>query len=129
MAITVNDSTVAQGGIGNFYDNEPTVSVTLCNPGTTTNCVVISHVLLDTGSYGLRLFQSAITAANAAQGKSVTPTPITNGSSTLAECVTYGDNSSQWGPVAYATVQMGNEAFVKVPILVIDSTYQSPPTL
>src|SRR6476619_7474596 len=41
------------------YVNEPCVSVTICVPGT-TNCQTIKNLLLDTGSYGLRVFSSAI---------------------------------------------------------------------
>ena len=50
---------VAQGGA---Y-NEPFVSVTLCAPGSTTNCQTIDHVLLDTGSVGLRMEASALNAS------------------------------------------------------------------
>ena len=35
--------------------NVPYVTVTVCAPGSTTNCQTIDHVLLDTGSVGLRL--------------------------------------------------------------------------
>ena len=41
------------------YVNEPCVSVIVCNP-TNTNCVTVDNILLDTGSYGLRVFASAI---------------------------------------------------------------------
>lgn len=40
------------------YINKPTVSVTVCNPDT-GNCQVVGNVLLDTGSYGLRLFNTS----------------------------------------------------------------------
>src|SRR5580658_8491677 len=43
-------------------DNTAFVSVTLCAPGT-TNCQTIDHVLLDTGSVGLRIFQSVLSAS------------------------------------------------------------------
>jgi hypothetical protein len=39
--------------------NVPYVSVTVCRPGTTV-CQTIDHVLLDTGSYGLRLLASQL---------------------------------------------------------------------
>lgn len=129
LPMVINDPGVATGGVGNAYPNEPTVSVTLCSPGTTSNCITIDHLLLDTGSYGLRVFSSAISAANQAQGKNVAPVPVTNGGATLAECVQFGDGSSEWGPVAYANIQMGTEGFVQVPIHMVDSNYQSPPSL
>ena len=34
--------------------------MTLCKPGSASECVVIDHVFLDTGSIGLRLFRSAV---------------------------------------------------------------------
>ena len=103
---------------GSGYVNEPCVSVTICSPSNPNNCQTINNILLDTGSYGLRLFSSTIT---------VPLTPITNGGSTLAECVGFGDGTSQWGPVKYAYVQLGNEPKIAAPILVIDANYSSPP--
>ena len=50
---------VARGGA---Y-NEPFVSVTLCAPGSTTNCQTIDHILLDTGSVGLRVQASVLNAS------------------------------------------------------------------
>ena len=44
---------------GSPYVNEPCVEVTVCEPGTST-CATVDNVLLDTGSYGLRLFAQAL---------------------------------------------------------------------
>ena len=115
MAITVNGSggslCGAPSASNNSYVNEPCVSVTLCSISNPSNCQTINNILIDTGSYGLRLFSSAIT---------VPLTPITNGNSTLGECAQFGDGSSQWGPVEYAYIQLGNEPKVAAPILVIN---------
>src|SRR5665213_2205606 len=45
-----------------IYNNEPLVSVKICSPNHTSEaqCQVISNILLDTGSYGLRVFASAM---------------------------------------------------------------------
>ena len=40
-------------------------TIEVCAPGSSSNCAVIPHVLVDTGSVGLRLLASAINAANA----------------------------------------------------------------
>ena len=48
--------------LGNSYPNKPCVSVTVCSPGTST-CQTISDILLDTGSTGLRIFKSLLTAS------------------------------------------------------------------
>ncbi|MGA7179374.1 MAG: DUF3443 family protein [Thiobacillaceae bacterium] len=53
--------------------NAPYVSVTLCAPGT-TNCQTIDHVLVDTGSSGLRILASVLNAGLlAALPQSTTP--------------------------------------------------------
>jgi hypothetical protein len=107
ITVTVNGG-VAPGG----YPNEPCVSVTICSPGTST-CQTIDNVLLDTGSYGLRIFKSLLT---------VSLTPVASGSGSLTECIQYGDNSADWGPVQLADIILGNEPAVRVPIQIIDST-------
>lgn len=99
------------------YPNKPCVSVTVCTPGTTT-CQTINDILLDTGSYGLRIFRQALNVPLA---------QVSLGSGLLAECVQFGDGSSDWGPVQMASVVLGNEPPVPVPIQVIDSTFGIPP--
>ena len=114
VPFTVNGSTCASGS----YPNKPCVSVKVCTPGTNT-CQTINDVLLDSGSYGLRVFKSVLNSGSPA----VTTTPVTSGSNQVAECVEYGDGSKQWGTVQLAGVVLGNEAAVTVPIQIIDSTY------
>jgi len=41
--------------------NTPCTSVTVCIPGT-QSCQTIDNILVDTGSYGLRIFSQALTA-------------------------------------------------------------------
>ena len=99
-----------------IYTNKPCVTVTVCNADG-TGCSTISDILLDTGSSGLRVFKSVLTA----KGISLTPTTV-SGSNTLNECIEYGDGSKQWGPVATAQVGLASESKVTVPIQEIDST-------
>src|ERR1039457_52512 len=99
------------------YPNKPTVSVKVCAPGSTTNCQTINNVLLDTGSYGLRVFKQALNG--------VSLTQVNVGSKPLSECMAFIDNSGDWGPVQLADVVMGGETASNVPIQVIDSTYFS----
>jgi hypothetical protein len=120
MTIYVNSTNSAGCGTTNpQYVNEPCVSVTICSPNNTSECQTINDVLLDTGSYGLRLFSSVIT---------IPLVPVTSGTDTLAECTSYLDGSSQWGQVEYAYVQLAGEPMVGVPIEVINSNYLSPPS-
>ncbi|GFO55718.1 hypothetical protein GMSM_27250 [Geomonas sp. Red276] len=113
MTVTVNGSLCSSGS----YPNKPCVSVTICTPGT-SNCQTVSDLLLDTGSYGLRIFKQAL---------NVTLPQLPAGSGTLTECVQYGDGSSHWGPVASADLVLGGEPAVTVPIQVIDSTFGTRP--
>jgi len=115
VAFTVNGTTCSAGS----YQNKPCVTVTLCSANTTTSCQTISDILLDTGSYGLRVFKSVVTAGTPA----ITTTPITAGSNQVAECVEYGDGTKQWGTIVKAAVGLGGETPVTVPIQLIDSTY------
>jgi hypothetical protein len=88
--------------------NVPYVTVTVCNPGSSTQCVTIDHILLDTGSYGLRLLKSKVNAlalpsvpvaANAGNG-----TPAGD----AAECYAFV-LGAVWGPLATADVRIGGE--------------------
>lgn len=101
--------------MGCAYTNEPCVAVKFCQPGT-SNCTTISHVLLDTGSYGFRVFSSALGYLNLSQNVSG-----------LAEVVHYADGSCDWGPVKVADIYLGGQKAPNVPIQVIDASYKSIP--
>jgi hypothetical protein len=113
LAITVNGPLCSN----NSYINKPCVSLTVCTPGTPT-CQTIDDILLDTGSYGLRIFKQSL---------NVSLVQVTGDSGSLAECVQYADGSSDWGPIQIASVILGNEPAVQVPIQVIDSTFGTLP--
>jgi hypothetical protein len=117
MQITVNGS-LCNSQTSNGYFNKPCVSATICNPDGSA-CQTVTDLLLDTGSYGLRVFRSAIQNLTLAQTSS--------GSGALAECVQFADQSSLWGPVQVASVQLGNEPRVQVPIQVIDASFARAP--
>ena len=120
MTISV-DGTLCSSATSAAYFNKPCVSVTICNPGSST-CQTVSDILLDTGSYGLRIFKQAITAPN------LTLQQATSGTGSLAECIQFADGSSIWGPVKIASVQLGGEPAVQIPIQVIDASFGTPPT-
>lgn len=117
LPITVNGSLCSSATSSN-YINKPCVSVTICTPGTST-CQTIDDILLDTGSFGLRIFKQAL---------SISLTQATSGTGSLAECVQFADGSSDWGPVQLADVILGNEPPVTVPIQVIDSKFGTVPS-
>ena len=114
LSITVNGS-LCSTSTSAGYLNKACISVTICNPGTST-CQTIDDILLDTGSFGLRIFKQALTT--------VSLTQVLSGSGgSLAECAQFGDGSALWGPVQMAGITLANEPTVTVPIQVIDSTF------
>jgi hypothetical protein len=106
------------GGISNV-PNMPFVSVTVCAPGT-SNCQTIDHVLVDTGSWGLRVFASQLPASVALPQES-----DANGN-TLAECMQFFDGYT-WGSVRTADVKIAGETAASLPIQVIDPNYATVP--
>ena len=101
--------------------NIPTVSVIVCAPNT-TNCTTIDNVLLDTGSYGLRIVNSsAVAALNL-------PVQTATAGGQLAECTHFADGFT-WGTIRNATVKLSGETASNIPIQVIgdlaDSTVPS----
>jgi hypothetical protein len=102
------------------YLNGVFVSVNVCVPGTST-CQTIDHVLLDTGSIGLRLLDSS------SQGKfssAQVPLPQEKDSSNnpVARCVQFVDGSFLWGRVATADVKMSGETASSVPVHIVGDT-------
>ncbi|HMD83276.1 MAG TPA: DUF3443 family protein, partial [Terriglobia bacterium] len=90
------------------YYNGVYTTVTVCEPNTAT-CQAIDNVLVDTGSVGLRVLGSALT------GVTLNPITDTTTGDTLYECVGYADGTYTWGPVEWATVQIGGETASQVP--------------
>ena len=103
--------------------NVPFVTVTICAPGG-SNCQTIDHVILDTGSTGLRIMSSVLNAS-LAQALIQQKT----GSSPLAECVQFADGYV-WGPVKTAEVTLGGEAPLKSLALQVigDPAYNNVPS-
>jgi hypothetical protein len=114
MAVTVNGSLCDPN---NQYPNEPCTSVTLCQHGT-SNCQTINNILLDSGSYGLRIFSTVIT---------VPTVTITKNAGSVATCANFGDSASLWGTVDRVDVKLANEPAVLMPIQVVKPTYATPP--
>lgn len=99
------------------YTNGMFVSVSLCQPGT-GNCQTIDHLLVDTGSVGVRVLDSVLTLA--------LPPAHDGGGLAMAECLPFVDTSS-WGTVTIADLQMGEESASSLPIQVIgEATYPVP---
>lgn len=91
--------------------NTAYVSVTICAPGSSSQCVTVPYVMLDTGSSGLRVLSSAL--------GSLSLNSLTSGGATLAGCMQYVDLSYNWGPLALADVKMAGEVASSLPIQII----------
>ena len=102
------------------FDNSLYTSVSICNPGTAT-CQTIDHILVDTGSSGLRILSSAMGLA--------LPYVTDANQNGLGNCIQYPDTSFQWGPMALVDVHLQEEVASNIPIQIIaPSNFSGPPT-
>ncbi len=120
LSIAVDGGPAANQANGSIYENAAFASATVCAPGSSSNCVTIDHLLVDTGSTGLRVFQSEVSALN------LPAVNAANGSAAY-NCVSFVDGSFMWGPVQQADVTMGSETAAKAPIQVISSSSAGVP--
>lgn len=106
--------TVDAGPAGTGYNvNRLYTDVTICHPGSSTQCQTIDHVLVDTGSMGLRLLSSAMASTlNLNRQTATSGLPLLN-------CAQFVDNTFTWGPVATADIMLGGKTAVSVPIQII----------
>lgn len=111
--------TVDTGPAGTGYNvNRLYTTVSICSPGSTTQCQTIDHVLVDTGSTGLRLLSSVM-----APGLNLSRLTGDSGLA-LLNCVKFLDLTSAWGPVATADIVLGGKTAANVPIQIIaDPTF------
>jgi hypothetical protein len=119
LPITGTEPNVMPITMSQQWFNAPTVSVTVCQHGTST-CQTISNVLVDTGSTGLRIFSQALSVPLAA---------ATDGSgNALAECYQFGSGEAFWGQVEMADVTLGGETLGNMRVQLMESTYKSVPS-
>lgn len=115
MASNQTTLTVGAGPNGAADLDIPYATVTLCEPNTNT-CATIDNMLVDTGSYGIRILASVLSSSGLSLASVVDPVDSTN---TIAECVPFVSGYT-WGPMAAATVQIGGETANSVPINVLN---------
>ena len=100
--------------------NVPFVSVTLCRPGTSI-CQTIDHVLVDTGSYGLRIIASVLDPSLALPA-------VTGASSKPAgECAQFV-SGFMWGSVNLADMKIAGEKASSLPVQEVDAAFASIPS-
>ncbi|GJH05704.1 DUF3443 family protein [Paraburkholderia terrae] len=96
--------------------NQPMVSVTICAAGSnaTTNCTVVPNVLVDTASFGLRLFASTIPTTLA----SLPVETDTASGKTITECAIFG-SANTYGSVRLADVKLSGKIAQNVPVNIL----------
>lgn len=124
ISATISGTNVApvvvdSGPAGITTVNEVFTSVTICD--SASNCQTIDHILVDTGSNGLRIISSVLSP-------SLNLTAETDSSSNpIGACGTFVDGYT-WGPVKLATVKIADETTAQmIPIQVIDSSNSFTP--
>lgn len=111
-AINTVPVTVSSAG----FQDQPMVKVTVCAPNSNaaSSCTTISNVLVDTGSYGLRVFASALPAT---LGALTARTDSLSGKA-VTECVVFASGHA-WGSVRGADVRIGNETAIDLPVHIL----------
>lgn len=105
--------TIDRGLNGNAF-NQLFASVTICVPGTAT-CQTVDHVIVDTGSYGLRLLASAVNLAAAL------PAVTDAAGSPIASC-THFVSGYTWGSVRRTDLRLAGETAANLPVQLIGDT-------
>lgn len=112
LALTVDSGpSGVTGAVNHAY-----ATIRICAPGSQSQCTNIDHVLLDTGSFGLRLVRSVLDAGMV----SLKATTDAQGL-TIEECVHFGGGQT-WGAVTLADVTMAGESAANLPVQVMDDT-------
>lgn len=97
--------------------NQPYVTITICAPGSTMNCQTIDHIILDTGSVGLRIIQPAIDPALLA----ALPVETDAANNPVGECYQYV-NSVAFGSVRQGDFAIAGEKVAAMPFQVVGDT-------
>ena len=107
-------------GPANSYVNGAFASVTICVPGTAT-CQTIDHLLVDTGSAGVRLL-----ASGAAGGELnlALPQKLAPDGNPLNECFPMADGFV-WGPIAQADAMLDGEQASNLSVQIIGQAGES----
>lgn len=111
--VIVDGGLPAVNGTQPLKINAPYVSVTICEPGSKTACQTIDHVLLDTGSVGLRLFADTLTSQAAPPTMGVPAT-----SEHVRACYNYVSGYT-WGSMAQVDLTFGNAKINNFPIMLV----------
>ncbi|NTZ89041.1 DUF3443 family protein [Burkholderia metallica] len=110
---------IVDGGLGATRTNQPYVSITLCRSAS-TDCETVDHILLDSGSTGLRLFASALGNPALYGTYQAASDPL------LVECYPFGSGSA-WGALRKMDLRLGAETAHNLPVQIINDPALSVP--
>ncbi len=99
------------------YTNGLFASVTVCVPGT-SQCQTIDHLLVDTGSVGVRILGSGLSLSLPAWQNAGLP---------LAQCGQFVSGFT-WGPLRQADLRLAGKRADSIPIQVIEATTYPVPS-
>jgi hypothetical protein len=103
---------VDKGPAGNNV-NRLYTDVTICQSGSTSLCQTIDHVLVDTGSTGLRLLSGVVSPSlNLSSVSAASGLP-------LLACARFLDNTFAWGPVVAADITLGGRTAAGLPVQMV----------
>ena len=124
VAVDGGPASLNTGSNAYTESNVAYVSVTLCAPGDATNCQTIDHVQVDTGSIGLRVFQSVLRPSLL----SALPLQTDASANPVGECYQYVDGYV-FGSVRSTDFAIGGESVAGMPFQVLSDTgqFSSPP--
>lgn len=114
VTVDAGPAELASGPDGYTATNLPYVSVTICAPGSTSNCQTIDHVLLDTGSVGLRLVQSVVSSSVLG----ALPAEADTSGNPVGECYAYVDGYT-FGSVRLADFSIGGKSVASMPLDIV----------
>ncbi len=100
-----------------WYPNQPFVSLDICNTDM-TGCITLPKVLVDTGSYGLRVFESALGP--------LAPSPVIHQGGELRQCAGFGSGYTL-GRIAKVGLKMAGATARDLPIQVIETSPSAAP--
>lgn len=116
-----NVMAITAGGGPAGIANGVFTNVTVCSPGSASNCATVGGILVDTGSTGLRILSSALPAGF------TLPRQTTAAGDPVGECFQFLDGFT-WGPVETADVHLSAESANSIPIQIIaDPSFSSVP--
>lgn len=116
-AAVILDAGPVQPGDPPVASNRAFVSVTLCAPGSTSNCQTIDHVVLDTASIGLRVLASEVNPSLLA----ALPTETDRSGNSVGQCYQFV-NSFMFGSVRTADFSIAGEKVASMPFQAVGDT-------